>query len=296
MSWPMMSWPALRVLSVAALVAAGFAFAPIPPASAAGTADEAIESLPHDQAFKKLGEELTQSVKRTQSDPSIPEILDELDRNIAATGKVRELLKGKEPVDDARVAEIAKEIGALAKSYRRIADLAPDVFQRRLNEIRHIEKIGDEANFRIADARSRMKELARDNDAIAKMLRNQSLPASEIEKLRLTRQANEAETHSLEAAVAAWTYFAERHDKIVQRIDDQSEDLDVFFHALRENARVYEAAASTLNLATSIKEALRDVDSLKNLDALRTELVKSWDDLMKIVDEVNDGLLLQPAM
>jgi hypothetical protein len=291
-----MSWLTVtRILPAAALVAAGLALAALPALAADPPADQ-TESLSHDQAFKKLGENLAESVKRTQSDPAIPDILAELDRNIVATRRIGELLASDAEITDAHVAEIAKEIGRVAKSFRSISEMAPDVFQRRLNEIRDIEKIGARADFRIADAKARQKQLEKDNVAISKMLRNEALPASELEKLRLTRQANEAEAHSLEAAVAAWSFFSERHDRIVERIDDQSEDLDVFFHALRENARVYEAAASTLNLANSIREALADLDSLKNLDALRSELVKSWDDLMKIVDEVNDGLLLQPAM
>ncbi len=263
-------------------------------AQATGTPDQ--ESLSHEQALKGLGQALTESVHRSQSDPTIHQILSELDRNITATRRMRELFESGNEITGEHVKEIAREISDIAGSFRKIAELAPGVFERRLNEISSIERIGAKVDFRIADARSQMKELAANNNAIGGMLRNETLPASEIEKLRLTRQANEAELHSLEAAVAAWSFFAERQNEVVQRIDDQSEDLDVFFHALKENARVYEAAAQTLKLASSVREALGDLDSLKNLDALRIQLVKSWDDLMKIVDEVNDGLLLQPAM
>ena len=53
---------------------------------------------------------------------------------------------------------------------------------------------------------------------------------------------------------------------------------------------------STLNMASSLKTALSDLGSVENLDTLRSEMVRSWTDLMKIVDEVNDGLRLQPGM
>ena len=80
------------------------------------------------------------------------------------------------------------------------------------------------------------------------------------------------------------------------KLADQSGDLDVFFHALRENARVYDAAARTLNMANSVKLALKDLDSIQNLQAVQNQLVASWGDLMKIVDEVNNGLILKPGM
>ena len=285
-----------RTVTFSIATALVFALALHSPAGAQAAGDQDQESLTHEQALKGLGKELTDSVHRSQSDPTIPQILSELDRNIIATRRMRELLESGNEITGEHVKEIAREISEIAASFRKIADLAPGVFERRLNEISSIERIGSTVDFRIADARSQMKELAANNSAIGNMLRNETLPASEIEKLRLTRQANEAELHSLEAAVAAWSFFAERQSEVVRRIDDQSEDLDVFFHALKENARVYEAAAQTLKLASSVKDALGDLDSLKNLDALRIQLVESWDDLMKIVDQVNDGLLLQPAM
>ena len=287
--------PRLHLLALLTASALAFAIAGSAPASAQSASNEPAP-MTHEEALRSLGEELTDSVHRSQSDPTIPEILSQLDRNIAATRRMRELIDSGNDITGEHVQEIAREISEIAASFRAIADLAPGVFERRLAEISSIERIGTAAEFRIADARSAMKELAADNEAIGKMLRNESLSASELEKLRLTRQANEAELHSLEAAVAAWSFFAERQDEIVRRIDDQSDDLDVFFHALKENARVYEAASRTLKLASSVRDALGDLDSLENLDALRTQLVESWGDLMHIVDEVNNGLLLQPGM
>lgn len=286
-------------LAAAILIATGMAAGLAPPAlaqSEPGLVREQVDTLPHDEALQLLGESLGDSVQATQSDPSIPEILKSLDDSIVATRRIREMVEESDVVTDEQIAEIAKEIGDIADSFRAIADMAPGVFERRWAELASIDAIGEEIGFRIADANSRIQELKNGNAAIDKHVRNETLTQAQIEKLRLTRQANEAEMHSLEAAVAAWNYFSERHQSVMTRLGDQSEDLDVFFHALRENARVYEAAAQTLGIANSLKLALNDLSSIENLDSLRSELVKSWDDLMKIVDEVNDGLQLQPGM
>ncbi|MCP4384640.1 MAG: hypothetical protein GY798_25035 [Hyphomicrobiales bacterium] len=261
-----------------------------------GIIREQAGSLPHDEALKLLGETLGSSIEATQSDPSIPQILEALETNIEATRRIRDMVAEEGTVDEAQIAEIASEIATIAKSFRAIAALAPEVFERRYAELSDIDAIGQEVGFRIADANSRMASLRENNSEIDQYLRAETLSQREIEKLRLTRQANDAEIHSLEAAVAAWGYFSERHVDVMNRLGDQSENLDVFFHALRENARVYGAAASTLNLASSLKGALSDLGSVENLDTLRTELVRSWSDLMEIVDEVNDGLRLQPGM
>jgi chromosome segregation ATPase len=256
----------------------------------------ATETLPHDEALRALGGSLGASVKATQNDPSIPDILGALDKNIAAAKHIREMVSGQQKVTDEQIAEVSRQVSAIAKSFREIADLAPGVFQRRKQELANIDTIGEEIGFRLADASDRLTELHRDNDQIQKTLREGNLPRTDIEKLRLTEGANDAEIHSLEAAVAAWNYFAERHSDVSSKLADQSADLDVFFHALRENARVYEAAARTLNMANSVKVALHDLDSIQNLEAVQNQLVQSWGDLMKIVDEVNNGLILKPGM
>lgn len=261
-----------------------------------GIIREQAGNLPHDEALKLLGETLGSSIEATQADPSIPDILDALETNIAATRRIREMVGGDTVVDESQIAEIANEIATVAKSFQAIAALAPEVFERRYAELSDIDAVGQEVGFRIADANSRMAALRTNNDEIDQYLRAETLSPGEIEKLRLTRQANDAEIHSLEAAVAAWGYFSERHADVMDRLGDQSENLDIFFHALKENARVYGAAASTLNLANSLKTALSDLGSVENLDSLRSELVRSWSDLMEIVDEVNDGLRLQPGM
>ncbi|WP_421725475.1 hypothetical protein [Bauldia sp.] len=261
-----------------------------------GIVREQASNLPHDEALRLLGETLGRSIEATQADPSIPDILEALETNIAATRRIRELVSGEDTVSEDQIAEIAGEISTIAKSFEAIAALAPEVFERRYAELSDIDAVGQEIGFRIADANSRLAALRSDNDEIDGYLRAETLSPAEIEKLRLTRQANDAEIHSLEAAVAAWGYFSERHADVMTRLGDQSENLDVFFHALKENARVYRAASQTLNLASSLKTALSDLGSVENLDTLRSELVRSWSDLMKIVDEVNDGLRLQPGM
>jgi hypothetical protein len=257
---------------------------------------QAIEAAPHDQALRLLGEALAGSVEATQSDPSIPSILEALDRNIESTRRIRELAANSETLTDEQMTAIATEVTEIARSFREIADMAPDVFRRRWQQLTMIEAIGDEVGFRIADARAAMERLRRDNQRIQQELRTETRTEAQIEKDRLTQQANDAELNSLEAAVAAWTYFSDRHGEITDKMGDQSEDLDVFFHALKENARVYEAASQTLNLANSLKLALSDLESVQALDETRAALVDSWGDLMKIVDEVNNGLILQPGM
>jgi chromosome segregation ATPase len=294
-----MAWSVLRLPSVAGailggalIVLGGSELAAQEPA----LDPQAIENAAHDEALRLLGEALGGAVEATQTDPTIPDILAALDQNIEATRRIRELAVAEDILTDEQIQQISEEIGGIADSFQRIADVAPEVFARRWQEISTLDAIGNAIGFRIADARARLEELRVDNEAIQQELLTAELTRSDIEKRRLTQQANNAEIQSLEAAMIAWEIFAERHGEVMDRMGDQTEDLDVFFHALRENARVYRAAAQTLNLAKSLQDALADLETIGTLELMRSQLVQSWGDLMRIVDEVNDGLILQPGM
>lgn len=259
---------------------------------------QALDNAAHDEALRLLGEALGDAVQATQTDPTIPDILLAMEQNIEATQRIRALAVAEDDLTDEQIQEIAAEIGGIAESFQRIADEAPEVFSRRWQEIATLDAVGDAIGFRIADARARLEELREDNQTIQQeLLNDDALTRADVEKRRLTQQANNAEIQSLDAAMIAWDIFAQRHGEVMARMGDQTEDLDIFFHALQENARVYRAAAQTLNLAKSLREALADLETVEALDLMRSQLVESWGDLMRIVDEVNDGLILtEPGM
>ncbi|MCW5695157.1 MAG: hypothetical protein KIS96_00335 [Bauldia sp.] len=255
-----------------------------------------INDATHDEALRLLGEALGESVQATQTDPTIPSILRELEDNIDATRRIRELATAEDELTEEQMQRIAAEVTEIAESFAEIASYAPGVFSRRLGELQTLDQIGEIIGFRIADARARLEFLREDNQRIQSDLQNAELNSAQVEMRRLTQQANNAEIQSLDAAMQAWGFFADRHAELMTRMGDQSQSLEVFFHALRENARVYGAAAQTLRLANSLNLALSDLESIETLETMRSQLVQSWGDLMQIVNEVNDGLILQPGM
>lgn len=290
-----MAWFSTRA-SALAIVAGAVFVVPAAAQQQPGFTPQAIETAPNDEALRLLGEALGRSVQATQTDPTIPEILEAIDRNIAATQRIRELAETTPTLADEQMQQIGREIADIAQSFQDIANLAPDVFARRMAEIGTLDDIGDAVGFRIGDTRARLAALEADNQRIQNDLVAGGITEAQVEMRRLTQQANNAEIQALNAAMAAWDVFSERHGEVMTRMGDQTEDLEVFFHALRENARVYAAAAQTLSLANSLRAALADLEHIETLDIMRSQMVQSWSDLMRIVGEVNDGLILQPGM
>ncbi|MCC6982623.1 MAG: hypothetical protein IT535_05085 [Bauldia sp.] len=247
-----------------------------------------------------LGGQLNESVAATQADPAIPEILEALDLNISAIGQIRQMveaLSAEGPIGVPQVQEIRERFATIAQSFRTIADLAPEVFTRRQDELRDIKTIGDRIGFNIARVLAEIESLTRANEEIARQVASPNLPPLELEKLEFTRTVNASIVQNLETSVRWWNTFADVHGDLVASLDSQTEKLDVFFHFLRENARLYESVSDTLGVAGEITVALSDLETMRDvigrLDEIQSDLITSWQEVTTIMDQVNRQLELR---
>ena len=93
-------------------------------------------TLPHDEALKLLGETLGKSIEATQSDPSIPDILDALQTNIEATRRIRDMVDGADTVTEEQIAEVAqRDLDDRQILRRRSPVWRREVFERRYAEL-----------------------------------------------------------------------------------------------------------------------------------------------------------------
>ena len=290
LSFLLMLW-ATAALAGDAVPAAPGPAADAPPAAVAAEPDPA----------KGLGDRLKDTVNATQADPSIPDILQALDRNIAAIGRIRESVdaanKAGGTVDKDLIHGIAHEFDTIAKSFADIAGKAPGVFSRRRDAMKSLDDIGNRIGFSIAKARSGIADLNNQNDIIQKALKGGSVSETELAKLQLSKQVNDAIIKDFETAIQSWNAFGAAHGKVVAGLEAQSSQLDVFFHTLNENARLSESAARTMRLADSISNALNELKSMQDMVAtindLQTKMIDSWQDVTKIMEEVDKSLELR---
>ncbi len=247
-----------------------------------------------------LGGQLNESVAATQADPAIPEILAALDRNIAAISQIRQMveqLSAEGPIGVEQVQEIRERFGTIASAFSAIAELAPEVFTRRQDELRDIKTIGDRVGFNIERILAEIASLNRANEDIARQISTPNLPPLELEKLEFTRTVNASIVQNLETSVRWWNTFADVHGDLVASLDSQTDKLDVFFHFLRENARLYESVSDTLGVAGEITLALSDLETMRDvigrLDEIQADLITSWQEVTTIMDQVNRQLELK---
>lgn len=289
-----------RSLLASTFLAVSLGFALAAPATAQLAPNVPIPLPRAEEPVAPLGGQLNQSVAATQADPAIPEILQALDLNIAAISQIRQMveqLSAEGPIGVEQVQEIRSRFATIATSFRTIADLAPEVFARRQSELHDIKVIGDRVGFNIERVIAEIASLNRENEDIARRMSAPNLPPLELEKLEFTRTVNASIVQNLETSVRWWNTFADVHGDLVASLDSQTEKLDVFFHFLRENARLYESVSDTLGVAGEITVALSELETMRDvigrLDEIQADLVTSWQEVTTIMDQVNRQLELR---
>lgn len=286
-------------LSLAASVFAAAGISPRMPALAQATGPAPAAS---DQTgtIRGLGKELTDTVRESQSDPTIPEIMAALDRNIAAVRRMRATIDAIGPsgrLTDQQLDQVAGEFETIAKSFADIAAMAPGVFQRRRAELGDLTGIGNRIGFGMIEASREIDTLNRRNGAIDQALKAPNLGTTTVEKLQYEKQVNQTIVRNLQATVTWWQQFAAKHARLMEALDAQSEGLDLFFYVLGQNARLYDSGAKTLRMGRDITTALRDIETMKNVvgsvGEVESRLIQSWGDVNRIMDEVGKQLELR---
>jgi len=257
---------------------------------------------PTDQtgSIRSLGKELTDTVGQSQSDPTIPEIMDALDRNVAAVKRIRQTIDGLGStgrLTDQQLESVATDFETIAKSFSDIASMAPGVFQRRRAELSDLNAIGNRIGFGMIEASQQIDTLTKRNGAIDQTLKGTGNTTSTIEKLQYEKQVNQTIIRNLQTTITWWQQFATKHGKLMEALDAQSEGLDLFFYVLGQNARLYDSGAKTLRMGRDITVALRDLETMKNavgsVGEVETRLIQSWGDVSKIMQEVGQQLELR---
>lgn len=71
----------------------------------------------------------------------------------------------------------------------------------------------------------------------------------------------------------------------MEKVED---DIDYFILTLQETAKIYESAYRTVELSMNISNAINNIQEFTSLNDLINEVMKSWDNLDGILDNLTD--------
>ena len=82
--------------------------------------------------------------------------------------------------------------------------------------------------------------------------------------------------------------FKTNYGRLIPEMKKVEDDIDYFILTLQETAKIYESAYRTVELSMNISNAIDNIQEFTSLNDLSDEVMKSWDNLDGILDNLTD--------
>jgi hypothetical protein len=237
-----------------------------------------------EQKFNSIKDDIIKSAITTSSYRA-EEAIKELNANMTFFDVLYDKVKSAKHPDDV-INEVADGLAKLSASYQKIAAMKNDIFTVHLKEFRA---------FRDYEGKTlaTIQEIQRDKVGYVKKISTAEVSLkkeqNEIEKqkLNVSLQGWKSVVKSLEAQELIWNKFYEAQGKLLGKLKLSSEKISLLFHIIDTNATVYKYAADVAKLRKSALEALANLATLTELEALLTDMTNNWLQVDEIVREIS---------
>ncbi|KPA13123.1 hypothetical protein MHK_006673, partial [Candidatus Magnetomorum sp. HK-1] len=86
-----------------------------------------------------------------------------------------------------------------------------------------------------------------------------------------------------------WDKFHETQKPLLKKLNLRKENIDLLMHGLKQNARVYQAAASAAELRRTARAALSNLSELQNIDDVLGDLQNNWFEVNALVSQISEA-------
>jgi hypothetical protein len=205
-------------------------------------------------------------------------------------GKFRDLhqqVKEAEYVDDV-IDEVTDALDEIATTYEDVANLKRNIAHNRAKNTAHFLGAKDGTNKTVQELEIEKKMVVLEAASMRKKL---SYTTDEIEKqkLEISIKGNESIINSLEAQETIWRKFHAVQEKLLTRLNLNGRKIDLLLHVLKTNAAVYREAANVAKLRRSAKAALKNLQSLSDIQGILGDLQNSWVEVNDLVSEISSA-------
>lgn len=105
---------------------------------------------------------------------------------------------------------------------------------------------------------------------------------------KLIKSRIEAEYKHAEQQEKMIRDFKTNYGRLIPEMEKVEDDIDYFILTLQETAKIYESAYRTVELSMNISNAINNIQEFTSLNDLSDEVMKSWDNLDGILDNLTD--------
>jgi len=242
-----------------------------------------VERMPG--TAEELGEAYDETRKSIEalSFEGVGDILNMLEDSTSEIRTLRERIESNEEVgyDD-----VVRTLERVSQRFWRIAEEAPEIIQSRLDELGDLKAVQRRIGANIDELISTVGRLKERNKTLEREIELAEERGESTRRLEIERQMNASIVNSHETAIANWELFELRHARALEVLEEQSMGVEDLLFALQANARVYAAAADAARVTREVRTALDELDQVIHIGDVVNDLVKSWDDLDIIMEEL----------
>lgn len=232
-----------------------------------------LSNFPGGEAqFKKSKDLLVDTVKKIGS-YGAAEAFDEIQQNLKKFQQINLKLKQSNNVDSV-IDEVADGLKSIAQSYSKIAEMRFDVLAFfNQGEIK-IGEIDGQLIKTLSELDDIIKKNQKEIEVLTSKLVNES-NQTERRKMEMTIRADKNVINSTKAHILIWNKFQDALVTLKTKLNVRKENIDLLMHGLKQNARVYQAAASAVELRKTASAALKNLSALEKIDDVLGELYKT---------------------
>ena len=196
-------------------------------------------------------------------------------------------VKKAEYVDDV-IDEVTDSLEEIATTYEKVASLKIDIAKYRGNKISKLSKAKDGTIKTVEDLNVELRQVLSENKSLKDKL---SYTYDEIDKqkIEVSIKGNESIINSIEAQQEIWRRFHAAQNKLINRLELNGRKIDLLLHVLKTNAAVYREAANVAKLRRSAKAALKNLQSLSDIQNILGDLQNSWLEVNDLVSEISNA-------
>lgn len=179
---------------------------------------------------------------------------------------------------------VVETMEKMTTSFEEIAAQTPEIergLREQVEELQHLlESSGDE----IEKLRGEKRDLQNQVDSLF----NSHLDADLIE---IRKRALSRRIEYIGMEIQTWEHFVSTQDEILRTVQRSDKAIRKFVFVLNENATVYRGALRVIKLRRDLQRAMEAMSNIAEIEALTAEVIDSWEDLKRLVDNLMKDIL-----
>lgn len=234
--------------------------------------------------YKDIKDEIVRNARKATSFKS-KEAYDEIVKSLVKLRSLNFRIQNAENINP-EVDIISKELGQIAQTYRKVANLQSSIGKFRGERLMDLQETRNRTQRYIELLEV---EKNRMTDEVAFSVERSENEMDEIEKKKLVIgiKAKRCIINSIEGQINIWKNFVRVQERLIQKLELNGKKMDLLLFTLKTNSRVFREAANVSRLRKSAKEAFSNLESLSEMESLLSELQNSWTDVENLVNEIS---------